>query len=85
VRWDRFVTGLYSWSIYGWIKRADAHEDFLVLDFSADVNGSLEIWWLTSSKRYDAKIKSILDTQGTCRCKRVEHYFDIPNAIRLGR
>jgi hypothetical protein len=83
VRWDRFVVGRKSWSFYGWIKRKDAHEDFLILEFSADSKGKLDIWFLTSSKRYDAQIKRILRQKTGLRCKRVEHYFDIPNAIQL--
>jgi hypothetical protein len=55
-----------------------------MLDFSADKKGKLDIWWLTSSKRYDARIKRILRETRGLRCKRVEHYFDIPNAIHLG-
>jgi hypothetical protein len=83
VQWDRFVAGRKNWSFYGWIARSDAHEDFLILDFWANGKGKLDIWFLTSSKRYDAQIKRILNQETGLLCKRVEHYFDIPNAIRL--
>jgi hypothetical protein len=83
VQWDRFVAGRANWSFYGWIARSDAREDFLILDFWANGKGKRDVWFLTSSKRYDAQIKRILHQKTGLRCKRVEHYFGIPDAIRL--
>lgn len=86
VRWDRF-TYLYSKSsngvcIYGWIDREkDAYKDFITLDIydDGDVN------YMTSSSEWSLKIFRILNGEGRGhqKCKRVEDFFDVDNAIRL--
>lgn len=86
VSWDRFVyyktgSGKRAVSIYGWIKRPDTHEDFLIFDIKED--GSMS--YQTSSKAWSLKIYKKLngDGYGHQNCKRVEHFFPVRNAIRL--
>jgi hypothetical protein len=87
VVWDRFSV----WrdeegggvGVYGWIKRPkDSYQDFIALYFFKDGTVSYD----TSSAKYSLAIFKMLNGgrgYGHSRCKRVEHYFDVPNAIRL--
>lgn len=86
VQWDRFVP-LYAKDdkgvcVYGWIERKkDAYKDFISIDVyvSGDVN------WMTSSSERSLEIYRILNGSGRghVRCKRVEDFFLVDNAIRL--
>jgi len=87
VVWDRFSVwrdkdggGI---GVYGWIERSgDGYKDFVALYFFKDGTVSYD----TSSTRYSLTIFKMLNGgrgYGHSRCKRVEDYFDVPNAIRL--
>jgi hypothetical protein len=87
VVWDRFSVwrdkdggGI---GVYGWIERpGDGYKDFIALYFFKDGTVSYD----TSSTRYSLTIFKMLNGgrgYGHSRCKRVEDYFDVPNAIRL--
>lgn len=89
VRWDRFVPfktqkcdGI---EVYGWIDRPqDAYKDFLTLTIYSD--GQVD--FNTSSAKYSLPIFRILNAgsgRGHRRCKRVEHFFRVRNAIKLKR
>ena len=79
VQWDRFTADSYVWKVYGWIDRKDLKKDFIVLVF----DGTEDIDFITSSAKYDKEIKKILDIKRGLRCKRIEHYFNIKNSIKL--
>lgn len=87
VEWDRWIAG--EWfgdlpyvAIYGWIDRADAHEDFVVvLRFAS---GALTYY--TSSAEYSDEIGEVLcDDSPTDHneCRRVEDVLDIDNVVEL--
>lgn len=86
VEWDRFVPmergGTPVYDFYGWIDRDDEHADFIWARFWT-VNEVIE--YTTSSAEMEAEIDAIWfdNIDEKSECKRVEHYFDIPNAIEL--
>lgn len=88
VRWDRFTVG--EWYdgreyvvAYGWIDREDEHADYVQVVTWED--GAQ--WYTTSSARYTDRIGEVLfedfEADDHDDCQRVEHHFDVPNAIRL--
>lgn len=82
VRWDRFTETTGELNFYGWIERKqDKYKDFLALTIFLN---DFSTWFLTSSAKYDRKINEILKlNKKGAKCKRVEHYFELPNAIKL--
>lgn len=88
VEWDRFVVedqdGTQSVQVYGWIDRADIYKDFVVVRFWPD---SETFGFITSSDRYSEELhrewvgEQDLDDHNGCR--RVEHAFDVENAVEL--
>ncbi len=85
ITWDRFIVDLEEETVdlYGWIKREDKHEDFVVLNYK-----KIESGWTTSfstsSKKHDKEIFKLLEGKGEPnRCERVEDFFDIGNMIKL--
>ena len=84
VKWDRFTedTPNCRLNFYGWIKRNDAYKDFIALTiFKQDFS----IEYITSSAKWDKEICRILKVplKEQLTCKRVEHYFDIKNVIKI--
>jgi hypothetical protein len=88
VQWDRFTEGTWYDDrhyivAYGWIDREDDHADYVQL---VTWNDGAQ-WYTTSSAAYTTRIGEILfddfDSDDHDDCKRVEHYFDVPNAIEL--
>ena len=88
VEWDRFVVrerdGYQSIDVYGWIDREDEYKDFVWSRFWP-ANEALE--FTTSSDEYSEYLQAewfgedTLDDHNPCR--RVEHAFDIDNAVEL--
>jgi len=87
VQWDRFIVNTKDKSIdlYGWIKRGDTHEDFVILTYEYEGENKWNIRYSTSSKKYDKKIFEILKCDGEepFICNRVEEFFKIKNCIKL--
>lgn len=80
VNWDRYYGAEGSWSFYGWIEREkDNYKDFILIEFD---NNNEVVYHGTSSKKHTREIAEILN-RGHSDCKRVEHFCDIPNLIRL--
>ena len=87
VKWDRFIVNIKEKKIdlYGWIKRGDTHEDFVLLCYE---NISGEDWktsYSTSSKLFDEQIFKALECEEERpnKCERVEEFFKIENVVRL--
>lgn len=88
VEWDRFTMGDWTGeqyvAIYGWMDRyEDDYKDFILMFFWPE-SGSFR--FNTSSEERSAEIHEILfgdPDEGHNQCHRVEHSFDIPNAIDL--
>jgi hypothetical protein len=88
VRWDRFV--YYrdehgkAIEVYGWITRKDAKSDFAILYL---YENRQIVDYMTSSKKYSklffTEITHRKTAHGHQRCKRVEDFFPVRNAIRL--
>jgi len=87
VQWDRFIVNIKEGKIdlYGWIKRKDAHEDFVLLCYEDEAENRWKLSYSTSSKKYDKKIFKILKCDGgkPNKCERVEDFFKIKNCVRL--
>lgn len=76
VYWDRFSVVQKNWySFFGWIKRPDTHEDFVVFDIVDDMPYSIN----TSSAQYSEDFAHRIN-QGHAPCRRVEDYFG--NAVQ---
>jgi len=93
VDWDRFVVGSYHTGeqyvdVYGWIDRDDEYKDFVWTRFRPDNGPDPTMEFTTSSDDYSEELMRIwfgeesLDDHNECR--RVEHAFDVENAIELG-
>ena len=87
VRWDRFIVNFTERSIdvYGWIKREDSHEDFVILTYEEQRDKVWTMRYSTSSAQYDKEIFKSLKCEGDApnKCERVEDLLDIPNVIRI--
>ena len=85
VKWDRFIVNIKDKKIdlYGWIKREDTHEDFVILTYESKGEG-WTISYSTSSKEFDNTIFKILQCDGEepYKCERVEDFFKIKNVIK---
>lgn len=86
VRWDRFCfvgkSFKAGFTCYGWIDRAkDAYKDFVEIYFLPDG----EVEYMTSSAKHSLVIFRILygNGRGHRKCKRIEHFFDVHNPIKL--
>lgn len=90
VEWDRFTVGQINdnqvLDVYGWIERDDdAYKDFVWTRLWTELK---ELEFTTSSDRYSEYlhvewfVEDSLDEHNECR--RVEHAFDVENAIELG-
>lgn len=84
VNWDRFIFVKEDYiSVFGWIDRkGELIKDFVILDF--DLNKKESYFILTSSKKYSKRISKIMKTEHS-DCKRVEHFYDMPNVIKEER
>ncbi len=87
VNWDRFIVYPKDKKIdlYGWIKRKDTHEDFILLTYEYKGDFKWNTSYSTSSKEYDKEIFKLLDCEGEApsKCQRVEEHFEIVNCIKL--
>lgn len=93
VEWDRFVVGddpnigAYI-EVYGWIERdQDDYKDFVLVTFYPETEDRI-LGFTTSSDRYTEEIHRRIfgeDPDGHNPCRRVEHVFDVENAIELGK
>lgn len=87
VNWDRFIVFPEEGKIdlYGWIKREDTHEDFVILTYENEEGNKWKTAYSTSSKKYDKEIFKILECEGEepNKCERVENFFNIKNCVRL--
>lgn len=89
VEWDRFTVGKINEkqvvNIYGWIDREDEYKDFVWTRFWPDVK---QLEFMTSSEEFSDYLhvewfgEESLDDHNPCR--RVEHAFDVENAVELG-
>lgn len=90
VTWDRFVTEEYDRGqhirVYGWIEReGDDYKDFVIVRLWPE---SESFGFTTSSVQYSEALHRLwfgeenLDDHNPCR--RVEHTFDVENAVELG-
>lgn len=88
IEWDRFVVedhdGTQCVQVYGWIDREDIYKDFVLVRFWPD---SETFGFITSSDRYSEELHRIWfgeqDLKDHNGCRRVEHVFDIKNAVEL--
>ncbi len=84
VDWDRFTVGDWGGeqavNVYGWIDREDAHEDFVLVIFWPESEG---LYHITSSAEYTEQLTEALhgESGGHNECNRVEHTFNVSNAI----
>jgi len=87
VNWDRFIVNIKEKKIdlYGWIKREDSHEDFVIITYEQTFSKKWKTSYGTSSKKYDKKIFKLLECEGEepFVCQRVEDNFNIKNCIKL--
>lgn len=93
VEWDRFVVGndpnlagRYV-QVYGWITReTDDYKDFVLVRFYPGTEENL-YGFTTSSDRHTEEIHRRMygeDLDDHNPCQRVEHTFDVDNAVELG-
>lgn len=92
VMWDRFTVGYEEslgkfYTVYGWIEREeDEYKDFVLCRFFPETEDNIT-GFTTSSDEYTHEIHrrifgdDVGDEHNDCR--RVEHTFDIENAIEL--
>jgi len=92
VEWDRFVEGddpdahgKYI-NVYGWIEREeDEYKDFVMVRFFPQTENNL-MGFTTSSDEWTEEIHERMfgdKPDEHNECQRVEHAFDVPNAIEL--
>jgi len=89
VKWDRFVLaedpeqdGLVI-TVYGWIDRQDEYKDFVTVEFWTARD---TVDFTTSSEQYTERLHRLLigeDLDSHNECRRVEHTFNVPNAVTL--
>jgi len=91
VEWDRFTVvedyhdDTYI-NLYGWIDRpGDEYKDFVELQCWPDLGDNGIIGFTTSSDEHSEEIHRRLfgEAAGHNDCQRVEHTFDVENAIEL--
>jgi hypothetical protein len=91
VAWDRYVTGVDPnlgtyLNVYGWIDRkGDDYKDFVLVRFFPETEDNV-VGFTTSSDQYSEAIHRLIydaDPDDHNPCRRVEHAFDVPNAIEL--
>ncbi len=84
VEWDRFTVGDWGGeqavSVYGWIDREDEYKDFVIVIFWPETEG---IYHTTSSAEHTQVLTEKLhgESGGHNDCHRVEHTFNVSNAI----
>lgn len=87
VKWDRLTEDSAAINFYGWIDRKqDSYKDFIVVTIWKGIFRKFpQVWFVTSSKKYDKKIVKILrlSKKDHTPCKRVENYYLIKNSIHL--
>lgn len=89
VTWDRFLrdnkNGIVE--VFGWIKREDTHEDFVLLHYETNGSEEWELRFSSSSAKYHSEIRKNLGCSGTDSvCERVEDkvWFHEVKSIKLG-
>lgn len=76
VAWDRFTERPNGLTVYGWIDRADAYKDFMVI--LIDLEGrSFHIRFLTSSARYSEEFSQRSGGTKHVACKSVKGTFSV--------
>lgn len=97
VTWDRYVVQDNPWfadsnqfnvTVYGWIARDDAHEDFVTVRFHPEHEPR---WfeYTTSSEKYTNEFARVwfdvepAENDGHAGCRRVEDVFELDNVIEL--
>lgn len=88
VQWDRYAAGDWygeqpHFTVYGWIDRQDEYKDFVVVIFWPE---NENFYFTTSSEEYTQEIYRRLvgeEPEKHNDCQRVEHTFDVENAIEL--
>jgi len=86
VNWDRFVVNEERkiLDLYGWIKREDSHEDFVLLEYKNTKDNLWDTTFSTSSEERTKDIFKLLECHGSHNdCQRVEDKFDINNCIKI--
>lgn len=86
VDWDRFCEDEEEISVYGWIKREqDGYKDFIVLTVPKTADKVEDVWYITSSAKWDPEICRILKIaeENQIPCQRVEWSYNIKNKIKL--
>lgn len=81
VNWDRFGRD-YA---FGWIPREDGKFDFMCITYHLIDQENVKVMFTCSSARYSAEFAKRLGSTDHEDCKRIEHYFDIKNCIKLER
>jgi len=92
VSWDRFTVGHDGSGhgafvkVYGWIEREeDAYKDFILVTFFPETEENI-MGFTTSSDTWTKEIhRRMFETEPDDHndCQRVEHTFDVPNALTL--
>lgn len=86
INWDRFVFNEETKKVdlFGWIKREDTHEDFVLLEYKQHKDGKWTTSFSTSSSERTEEIFKLLYCKGEHKdCQRVESEFRVGNCIRL--
>lgn len=85
VNWDRFVSipSLLSKKIivYGWIKRPDTHEDFLITNINISKRRIDSVMSSSPNKTFERIL--VGQSIHSIDCERIEWFLNIPNMIRL--
>ncbi|MDE2020477.1 MAG: hypothetical protein KGJ13_09100 [Patescibacteria group bacterium] len=79
VSWDRWAGEFDLCIIFGWIKRDDGRNDFILLKFT---DGSPDMI-ATSSSKYSKEFSARLNFEGHENCKRVERTWPETQCIKL--
>lgn len=85
VNWDRFGRD-YA---FGWIPRDDGKFDFAMLTYqriygtTESPAGHIAVSIISSSAKYNQEFGKRLGATDHQDCKRIEHYFEIPNKVIL--
>lgn len=76
VTWDRFTERPNGLMVYGWLDRADAYKDFMVILVDL-VGRHFEIRFITSSARYSEEFSRRSGGTKHIACRRVQGAFDV--------
>jgi hypothetical protein len=86
VIWDRYAGKEGNWCVYGWIDRADAYKDFIVVEFAFPDEGDPYWWFATSSAKHSALYSEVLGLgKEHTDCRRAETVFPSLPTVRQKR